>query len=210
MVSVLKGLHLVKKIQNNTVLNDVSLEVSKGEVFGIIGKSGAGKSSLLKALSSLESISSGEITLFGETLLLKDKKKLKAFRKKLGMIFQNFQLLSSRTVRENIALPLELEKVKKPEIEKRVEELLALVGLTKRADSYPSSLSGGEKQRVAIARALACNPSILFCDEATSALDPKTTNEILDLLCKLNEELSLTLLVVTHEMEVIQIGRAHV
>jgi D-methionine transport system ATP-binding protein len=204
MTTILKGLHLVKEIGDNKVLNDISLEISKGEIFGIIGKSGAGKSTLLKCLSSLEYITCGAIELFGEPLFLEDKKSLKGFRKKLGMIFQNFQLLSSRTVEENISLPLELEKVNKKEIQKRVEELLSLVGLTKRKAAYPSSLSGGEKQRVAIARALASRPDILFCDEATSSLDPKTTKEILELLCTLNKELSLTIVLVTHEMEVIR------
>jgi D-methionine transport system ATP-binding protein len=210
MATILKGQDLIKEVGENRILDNIFLEIQEGEVFGIIGKSGAGKSTLLKALSSLEPVSSGKIELFGRALEMDNKKSLREFRKKLGMIFQNFQLLSSRTVEENIALPLELEKASKEEIALRVDELLSLVGLEKRRKSYPSSLSGGEKQRVAIARALANKPSILFCDEATSALDPQTTKEILELLSTLNKELGLTIVLVTHEMEVIRKVCSHI
>lgn len=186
------------------VLNNICLTVNKGDVFGIIGESGAGKSTLLRCLSSLEPISSGILKLHGKPYNFKKNKELRAVRKKIGMIFQHFHLLSSRTVEENIALPLEIGKTPPVEIKKRTTELLQLVGLTEKKTSYPHQLSGGEKQRVAIARALSNNPEILFCDEATSSLDPKTTVEILDLLKGLNHKLSLTLVLITHEMDVIR------
>ena len=186
------------------MLDDICLSVQKGEAFGIIGESGAGKSTLLKCLCSLEPISSGILHLHGKPYDFTDNKNLREARRKIGMIFQHFHLLNSRTVEENVALPLEIEKIDPKEIKKRVQNLLKLVGLDEKKDRYPNQLSGGEKQRVAIARALSNNPEILFCDEATSSLDPKTTTEILDLLKKLNKELSLTLVLITHEMDVIR------
>ena len=186
------------------VLQDITLEVNKGEIFGIIGQSGAGKTTLLRCMASLEKPSSGQLYFYQDKLTGCSKDMLRSYRKKIGMIFQHFQLLSSKTVFGNIALPLELAGWSHDEIQKRVEELLFLVGLQDKKDSYPSHLSGGQKQRVGIARALALRPEILFCDEATSALDPKITKEILDLLKDLSKKLSLTIILITHQMEVIK------
>lgn len=185
-------------------LLDVSLTVEKGDVYGIIGLSGAGKSTLIRCLSRLVTPSSGKILLSGYDLAHMDKKSLRDFRKNIGMIFQHFNLLSSRSVAENIAFPLEIAKVSQGEQRRRVDELLKLVGLEEKRDAYPSQLSGGEKQRVGIARALANNPAVLLCDEATSALDPKTTREILALLKSVNKKLGVTIVLITHEMEVIK------
>lgn len=199
MILEAKGLR--KEFFKNRALDGVSLEVKKGDIFGIIGSSGAGKSTLLRCLSSLESNFEGEVVFFGEPFHFSKKEVLKGQRKRLGMIFQHFHLLNSRTVEENVALPLEIGG---KEDKQRVVELLRLVGLEYKAKSYPLRLSGGEKQRVAIARALVQNPEVLFCDEATSSLDPKTTLEILDLLQKLNKELGITIILITHEMDVIR------
>lgn len=185
-------------------LKEVSLQIDKGEIFGIIGQSGAGKSTLLRCMSSLEKPTSGKIWFGEEEITSFNTAALRSFRKKIGMIFQHFHLLSSRTVAQNIALPMELASIDKEEIEKKVDELLFLVGLTEKKDAYPAVLSGGEKQRVGIARALALGPQVLFCDEATSALDPKMTKEILELLKELNKKLSLTIVLITHQMEVIK------
>lgn len=208
MQKILEAEHLTKNFSLEKgvfrVLDDICLTVQKGDAFGIIGESGAGKSTLLKCLSSLEPISSGTLKLHGQSYNFKEVKKLRESRRKIGMIFQHFHLLNSRTVEENVSLPLEIEKMDPKDIKKRVQDLLKLVGLEGKKDCYPHHLSGGEKQRVAIARALSNNPEILFCDEATSSLDPKTTSEILDLLKKLNKELSLTLVLITHEMDVIR------
>lgn len=187
-----------------SALSDVSIEVEKGEVFGIIGLSGAGKSTLIHALGLLERPTSGEIFFAGENLTTMKKKPLRNYRKKIGMIFQQFNLLSSRTVFENIAYPLEIVSIPKNKQQSRIEELLELVNLSDKKNAYPSELSGGEKQRVGIARALANHPDLLLCDEATSALDPKTTKEILNLLRKLNRDLGLTIVLITHEMDVIK------
>ncbi|MBU3210249.1 methionine ABC transporter ATP-binding protein [Clostridium algidicarnis] len=196
--------NLKKSYEGLVVLEDISLSIKKGDIFGIIGYSGAGKSTLLRCINGIESYESGSIKVddkYIETLNYKD---LRIARKDLGMIFQNFNLLSRKTVYENIALPLETWGYSKDLINKRVYELLDLVSLTNKAHVKPSKLSGGQKQRIAIARALALEPKILLCDEATSALDPKTTKDILSLLNKLNKDLGITIAIVTHQMEVIK------
>ncbi len=185
-------------------LKDVSLKIEKGDSFGIIGLSGAGKSTLIRCLARLVAPSSGHILFHGKDIAEMDKKDLRTFRKNIGMIFQHFNLLSSRTVAGNIAYPLEIAGVPKEEQNRRIDELLTLVGLQEKKEAYPTQLSGGEKQRVGIARALANHPEVLLCDEATSALDPKTTREILDLLNKINKNLHVTIVLITHEMEVIK------
>lgn len=192
------------KKEDKFALNNVSFSVDRGEIFGIIGLSGAGKSTLMRCLAKLEAPSSGHILIGDKNLTELNRNETQEYFKQIGMIFQNFNLLSSRTVEENVAFPLELDKVSKVNITDRVQYLLEIVGLSHKKDVYPSSLSGGEKQRVAIARALARNPKLLFCDEATSALDPKTTKDILLLLKKLNQEFNLTIVLITHQMEVIK------
>lgn len=187
-----------------TAVNDVSLEVQKGDVFGIVGYSGAGKSTLVRLLNGLELPTSGDVIVDGQNVATMKNKELRAFRKQIGMIFQHFNLLWSRTILENIELPLELAGVPKAQRRQKAEELLYLVGLEGRGNSYPSQLSGGQKQRVGIARALANDPQILLCDEATSALDPQTTDEVLDLLQDINQKLGLTIVLITHEMNVIR------
>lgn len=189
------GLHAVK---------DVSLKVNKGDIFGIIGLSGAGKSSLIRLINRLEEPTSGKIFINGENVLKFNKKQLLERRKKIGMIFQHFNLLSSRTVEENVAFALEIANWNKNEIKERVAMLLDIVGLSDKAKYYPSQLSGGQKQRVSIARALANNPDILLSDEATSALDPKTTKSILELIKKIQQKFSLTVVMITHQMEVVK------
>ena len=189
------GLHAVK---------DVSLKVNKGDIFGIIGLSGAGKSSLIRLINRLEEPTSGKIFINGENVLEFNKKQLLERRKKIGMIFQHFNLLSSRTVEENVAFSLEIANWNKNEIKERVAMLLDIVGLSDKAKYYPSQLSGGQKQRVSIARALANNPDILLSDEATSALDPKTTKSILELIKKIQQKFSLTVVMITHQMEVVK------
>ncbi|WP_300392649.1 ATP-binding cassette domain-containing protein [Fusobacterium sp.] len=189
------GLHAVK---------NVNLHISKGDIFGIIGLSGAGKSSLIRLLNRLEEPTSGEIIIDGVNIVSLNKKELLEKRKKIGMIFQHFNLLSSKTVGENIAFSLEIANWNKKDIDKRVDELLELVELSDKKNSYPSQLSGGQKQRVAIARALANNPEILLSDEATSALDPKTTKSILELIKNIQEKFGLTVVMITHQMEVIR------
>ena len=185
-------------------LNDVSFSVEKGEIFGIIGSSGAGKSTIIRCLNLLERPDTGEIWVDGKEFTRLSEKQLQQERRHIGMIFQHFNLLSSRTVFDNIAFPLELNKTPKEDIRRRVNELLDLVGLRVKANDYPSTLSGGQKQRVAIARALANNPSLLLCDEATSALDPETTKSILKLLQTINEKLNITIILITHEIQVIK------
>lgn len=185
-------------------LDHASLSIEEGEVYGIIGLSGAGKSTLIRCLATLVKPSSGRI-LFHETDIAElEGKNLRHFRKNIGMIFQHFNLLSSRTVAGNIAYPLEIVNASKEEQDRRVDELLGLIGLKEKKDAYPLQLSGGEKQRVGIARALANHPQVLLCDEATSALDPKTTQEILELLKSINKKLGVTIILITHEMEVIK------
>lgn len=185
-------------------LKDISLHIAKGEIYGIIGQSGAGKSTLIRCINLLERPTSGEVIVDGVDLMKLDEKGLRAARKDIGMIFQHFNLLSSRTVYDNVAFPLELQGMSKEEIKKRVEPLLDLVQLTDRKDNYPAQLSGGQKQRVGIARALASEPKVLLCDEATSALDPQTTQSILELLKDINRRMGLTIVIITHEMQVIK------
>ena len=187
-----------------TGVDNVSLEISKGEIFGIVGYSGAGKSSLLRCLNLLEKPTSGEITIDGVKLTSLSDKRLREARQKIGMIFQHFYLVSSKTVFENVAFALRAAGKYSAEIETRVTELLELVGLSEKRDVYPAQLSGGQKQRVGIARALANEPNVLLCDEATSALDPSTTKSILSLLKKINRELGLTIVLITHEMDVVK------
>lgn len=185
-------------------VDDVNLEISQGEIYGIIGYSGAGKSTLIRLLNGLEKPTSGHLTINDEDITSISEDQLRKVRHKVSMIFQHFNLLWSRTVAENIAFPLEIAGVPKEQRAARVEELIELVGLEGRGNYYPSQLSGGQKQRVGIARALANRPEVLLCDEATSALDPETTDSILDLLVDINEKLGLTIVLITHEMQVIQ------
>ncbi|MCI9303422.1 methionine ABC transporter ATP-binding protein [Clostridium sp.] len=194
-----------KSFNDVEVLKDITLEIKKGEIFGLVGHSGAGKSTLLRCINGLETYDKGSIIVneYSEVKLL-DNKSVRSFRKNLGMIFQHFSLLERRNVYDNVALPLECFKYSKDDIEKRVSELLELVGLSDKKKSKPRELSGGQKQRVAIARALALNPDILLCDEATSALDPNTTKSILALLRDINEKLGITIIIVTHQMEVVK------
>ena len=204
---VLENVSKVFKTAKNTQLNavnNVSLKIEKGEIYGIIGFSGAGKSTLVRCINLLERPSEGKVYVDGVELTSLKAKELREKRKKMGMIFQQFNLFASRTVFKNVAYPLRYRGLSKDEIEKKVMSLLELVDIKDKAYVYPSQLSGGQKQRVAIARALANDPQILLCDEATSALDPQTTSSILKLLKKLNEELGLTIVVITHEMSVVK------
>lgn len=182
----------------------VSLEINDGEIFGIIGYSGAGKSTLVRIINQLEKQTSGTVEVNGQVLSQLSATELLKARQKIGMIFQHFNLCWSKTVAQNIELPLEIAHVDKQQRKQRVQELIAMVGLQGRENAYPSELSGGQKQRVGIARALANQPSILLCDEATSALDPDTTDAILQLLEKINKELNITIVMITHQMEVVQ------
>lgn len=190
--------------QEIVAVDDVSLHIDEGEIFGIIGYSGAGKSTLVRTLNGLEQPTSGSITVAGKELSHLSGKQLRQSRQKIGMIFQHFNILWSRTVVENIMFPLEIAGVPKKERLERAQELVRLVGLDGREGAYPSELSGGQKQRVGIARALANDPDVLLCDEATSALDPKTTDDVLELLLDINRRLDLTIVIITHEMEVIR------
>ena len=185
-------------------VNGINLAIDEKDVYGIVGYSGAGKSTLVRLLNGLETPTDGQVLVNGEDVAKLQGAALRTFRKKVGMIFQHFNLLWSRTVIENIQLPLELAGVAKDQRHKKAEELLSLVGLDGRGDAYPSQLSGGQKQRVGIARALANDPDILLCDEATSALDPQTTEEVLELLANINKKLGLTIVLITHEMNVIR------
>lgn len=187
-----------------SAIHNISLKINDGEIFGIVGYSGAGKSTLIRCINQLETVDKGNILIDGVDITSLKGKKLRKFRQQIGMIFQNFNLLWSRTVKENIKLPLEIAGYCKKQQEERANELLKMVELETKSDAYPSSLSGGQKQRVAIARALALKPKYLLSDEATSALDPKTTNDILNLLKKINEEYHLTIIMISHQMEAIQ------
>lgn len=185
-------------------VTEVSLDIKKGEIFGIIGFSGAGKSTLVRCINLLERPTGGKVIIDGVDLMSMPEVRLREERRKIGMIFQHFNLLRSRTVSQNIAFPLRKSKLSKEEKHKKILSLLELVGLTDKKDVYPSQLSGGQKQRVAIARALANDPKVLLCDEATSALDPQTTKSILNLLKKVNQELGITIVLITHEMAVVK------
>ena len=195
---------LSKFYGDTQILFDINLEVKKGEIFAIVGHSGAGKSTLLRCINGLESYQGGSLKVFDQEIKNLDETQQRHLRRDVGMIFQHFALMARKNVFENVATPLKFWGYKSYETEKRVRELLNLVGLESKAKSYPSELSGGQKQRVAIARALALNPKILLSDEATSALDPNTTNQILELLEKINKELDISVVIVTHEMEVVK------
>ena len=196
--------NLNKYYSNTKVLNDISIDIKKGEIFAIVGHSGAGKSTLLRCINGLEDYADGILLVNNKEIKNLKKDELREFRKNIGMIFQHFSLIQRKTVFENISLPMQLWGYKKEEISKKVNDLLALVGLEEKKDAYPSQLSGGQKQRVAIARALTLNPEVLLSDEATSALDPNTTTSILNLLKEINEKLNITIIIVTHEMEVVK------
>jgi D-methionine transport system ATP-binding protein len=185
-------------------LAGVSLSVAPGEVFGVIGASGAGKSTLIRLINGLETPSGGKVIVDGDDVAALGVEGLRSLRRRVGMIFQHFNLLSSKTVAGNVAFPLKLAGRPDAEVKARTAELLARVGLTDFAEKYPAQLSGGQKQRVGIARALATGPKVLLCDEATSALDPETTEQILDLISGLNRELGLTIVLITHEMDVVR------
>lgn len=201
---MIKIVDVTKKYDSVTAVKQANLHIAKGEIFGIIGYSGAGKSTLLRCINLLERPSSGKILVDNKDLTQLTNEEVRKERLKIGMIFQHFHLISSKKVYDNIAFSLKAAGKSKDEIKKRVPELLDMVGLTDRADHYPAQLSGGQKQRVGIARALANDPKVLLCDEATSALDPTTTDSILALLKKINEELGITIVLITHEMEVVQ------
>ena len=187
-----------------SVIEDVSLEVKKGEIFGIIGQSGAGKSTLLRCVNLLVRPDSGSVTVGGVELTRLGTRELQVRRRKIGMIFQHFNLLATLTARDNVAFPLRLEGLSRKEVRRRADELLETVGMSAHADKYPAQLSGGQKQRVGIARALAGRPDVLLCDEATSALDQETTRSVLALLKEINRKLGVTILLVTHEIEVVR------
>lgn len=205
MIDIL-NLTKVYHTKTGTVIgvDDVSLRIREGEIFGIVGYSGAGKSSLLRCINLLERPTSGQVTVDGQDLTALCGEGLRQARLKIGMIFQHFYLISQKTVFENVAFALKAASVPAKEIKERVEQLLELVGLSDKRDVYPSQLSGGQKQRVGIARALANDPRVLLCDEATSALDPTTTKSILSLLKKINRELNITIVLITHEMNVVK------
>ena len=196
--------NLNKHYASAKVLNNISINIKKGEIFAIVGHSGAGKSTLLRCINGLEDYTDGSLIVNNKEIQTLTKNELREFRKNIGMIFQHFSLIQRKTVFENIALPMQLWGYKKDEIFKKVKDLLELVGLDEKINAYPNQLSGGQKQRVAIARALTLNPDILLSDEATSALDPNTTTSILNLLKQINEKLNITIILVTHEMEVVK------
>ncbi|EEF68029.1 ABC transporter, ATP-binding protein [Holdemania filiformis DSM 12042] len=189
---------------NVEACKDVNLKIEDGDIFGIIGFSGAGKSTLVRCINLLERPTSGKVLIDGVDITQLKEAELRKIRKKIGMIFQHFNLMRSRTVYQNIAYPLKGSKLTKAQIDKKVKDLLELVGLSEKLNAYPSELSGGQKQRVAIARALANDPKVLLCDEATSALDPQTTSSILKLLKEVNQKLGITIVLITHEMAVIK------
>lgn len=202
MKTIIEVREISKKYKTGVyALRNISLTVETGDIYGIIGLSGAGKSTLIRCLSRLIIPTSGKVLFLGKDIASMDRNALRSFRKNIGMIFQHFNLLSSRTVAGNVAYPLEVAKAYD---QKKVDELLRLVGLSHKKDAFPAQLSGGEKQRVGIARALANHPQVLLCDEATSSLDPKTTQEILTLLRSINKQLGVTIVLITHEMGVIK------
>lgn len=194
----------VEKGNKVVAIQNINLEIERGKIFGIIGFSGAGKSTLVRCLNLLEVPTSGKVIFNGKNLLEMSQAELRKSRQKIGMIFQSFNLLAQRNVLDNVCFPLEIAGVKKKDAQKRALELLDMVGIKDKARNYPSQLSGGQKQRVAIARALATNPDVLLCDEATSALDPITTTAILELLKEINRKLGVTIIIITHEMKVVQ------
>lgn len=196
--------HITKKFGQLTALDDINLAIQPGEIVGIIGYSGAGKSTLVRLINALDTPSSGQVLINGTDIVALPERERRKMRARIGMIFQQFNLFSSRTAAGNIEYPLKLAGVAKAERKKRVQELLEFVGLADKGSHYPEQLSGGQKQRVGIARALAAGPDILLADEATSALDPETTGEVLKLLRKVNDELGITIVVITHEMEVVR------
>lgn len=201
---VIEGLSKQYAGSGQPALNDVSFTVPKGAIYGILGRSGAGKSTLIRCLNLLERPSAGRILFNGDDIVRYDKAQLRAHRLRTGMIFQHFNLLHARSVADNVAVPLEIAGVAKAQRQQRVAELLALVGLSDKAHAFPSQLSGGQKQRVGIARALAANPDVLLCDEATSALDSETTASVLALLETINCQLGLTIVLITHQLEVVK------
>lgn len=202
----LKQIHVTFDHEGRTIkaVEDVSLKIEAGEIYGIVGYSGAGKSTLVRTINLLQRPSQGQVIVNQQSLLDLSSRQLRQARKKIGMIFQHFNLMESRTIADNVAFPLKGSKLTNKQKAEKVASLLALVGLEDKMAAYPSQLSGGQKQRVAIARALANDPDILLCDEATSALDPKTTQSILDLLRELNQTLGLTIVMITHEMAVVK------
>ncbi len=214
MNAVLKLVNVCKTFYSDgkefDAVKNVSLEIQKGEIFGIIGLSGAGKSTLIRCMNRLETPTSGDILIDGESVLTMKGRQLRQLRKKVTMIFQQFNLLMQSTVAKNVRYPLELAHMPRAKADARVKELLEIVGLADKADAYPAQLSGGQKQRVAIARALASDPEVLLCDEATSALDPMTTQSILSLLQDINRRLGITIVIITHEMAVIRQICTHV
>lgn len=208
MANVFELTNVSKTYKNDgkefTALKDVSLEVREGEIFGIIGMSGAGKSTLVRTLNRLEEVTLGSVRFYDEDLAFLNAKQLREVRHSISMIFQGFNLVNQRTVLSNVEQPLKIAGVPGKERREKAKQMLEIVGLLEKADVYPSRLSGGQKQRVAIARALAAEPKVLLCDEATSALDPKITGEILDLLKQINQERKLTIVIITHEMSVVE------
>lgn len=202
--------HITKLYGSFKALDDINLTIPDGEIMGIIGQSGAGKSTLIRCINMLEPPTSGEVIINGKDMTKHSARELREERKKIGMIFQHFNLLSNRTVYQNVAFPLELANVPKEEQKKRIEEMLELVGLSDYRDKYPAQLSGGQKQRVGIARAIVSRPSVLLSDEATSALDPETVKSILKLLKDINKKLGITIIMITHQMEVIKEIAEHV
>ncbi len=208
MSEIIKVQNLSKTFQTAEArvdaLKNINLEINEGDIYGIIGMSGAGKSTLVRCLNFLEVPTEGQVIVEGKELGSLSNKELREARRRIGMIFQSFNLLMQKSVLDNVCFPLTIHGMKKQEAKKRALELLETVGLKEKADSYPSQLSGGQRQRVAIARALANNPRILLCDEATSALDPQTTNSILQLLRKINREMGITIIIITHQMSVVR------
>lgn len=208
MSEIIKVVNLSKTFQTAETsvdaLKNINLQINEGDIYGIIGMSGAGKSTLVRCLNFLEVPTEGQVIVEGQELASLSEKQLREARTRIGMIFQSFNLLMQKSVLDNVCFPLTIHGVKKSEAKQRALELLETVGLKEKADSYPSQLSGGQRQRVAIARALANNPRILLCDEATSALDPQTTNSILQLLRKINKEMGITIVIITHQMSVVR------
>ena len=204
MAKIINVQNVTKSYNKQIILNEINMSVKPGEIYGLIGLSGSGKSTLLRCINGIEKFDSGEISIDNEVISYDDSIKSRKIKKRIGMIFQNFALLERKTVYENIALPMKCWKEDREKTRKRIKELMEFVGISHISEKKPSQISGGQKQRVAIARALSLSPKILLCDEATSALDPNTTKSILELLKEINRKLNITIIVVTHEMEVIK------